>query len=103
MANSTREMQIQIDDVQKNIDALNQSKELVLSKHMFLSGGAGKKKKNDFDSKVGSPSASSNKEKIRDDKKNLVQILRDADPEAAKEEIDKFGKFVSDLLYFLNI
>jgi hypothetical protein len=46
-------MQLQIDDVQKNIDKLNQSKELVHSKYVFLSGGAGKKKK--MESKVGSP------------------------------------------------
>jgi hypothetical protein len=53
MKKSCQEMQLQIDDVQKNIDALNQAKELVHSKHVFLSGGPGKKKK--MDSKVGSP------------------------------------------------
>ena len=40
---------------------------------------------------------------MREDKKNTIQILKDADPEAPKEEQDKFLKYVTDLLYYLNI
>lgn len=35
--------------------------------------------------------------------KNLYQILKDADPDASKEELDKFVKFVTELLSFLNL
>lgn len=57
MQKSCHEEQLKIDDVLKNIDALNQNKELVHSKYMFLSGGAGKKKK--MDSRAGSSQAKS--------------------------------------------
>jgi hypothetical protein len=67
---------------------------------LYLSGGAGKKKK--VDSKVGSPT-SAVKDRANADKKNLIQILKDADPEASKEEIERFVKFVSELLVFLKI
>jgi hypothetical protein len=33
----------------------------------------------------------------------LIQILKDADPDASKEEIDKFVRFVTELLSFLNL
>ena len=92
-------MQLQIDDVQKNIDALNQSRELVHSKYVFLSGGAGKKKK--IDSKVGSPNNQNRPKQASG--KNLIQILKDADPDASKEEIDKFVRFVTELLSYLNL
>ena len=55
-----------------------------------------------MDSIIGSPLIS-RRERVRDDKKNLIQILKDADSEAPKEELDRFVKFVTDLLYFLNI
>ena len=72
MQKSCLEMQLQIDDVQKNIDALNQSRELVHSKYVFLSGGAGKKKK--IDSKVGSPNNQNRPKQASG--KNLIQILK---------------------------
>ena len=70
------------------------------SKYVFLSGGAGKKKK--IDSTVGSPSNQS-REKQMSGGKNLIQILKDADPDASKDEIDKFVRFVTELLSFLNL
>ena len=66
---------------------------------MFLSGGAGKKKK--IDSKVGSPN--NQNRKTQSSGKNLIQILKDADPDASKEEIDKFVRFVTEILSFLNL
>ena len=33
----------------------------------------------------------------------MIQILKDADPDASKEEIDKFVRFVTELLSFLNL
>ena len=32
----------------------------------------------------------------------MIQILKDADPDASKEEIDKFVRFVTELLSYLN-
>jgi hypothetical protein len=34
---------------------------------------------------------------------NLIQILKDADPDASKEELDKFVRYVTELLSYLNI
>ena len=54
-----------------------------------------------MENSVGSPASKTSNRGA--DKKNLLQILREADPDAPKEEIEKFHKYVVELLQYMNI